>query len=261
MSELLAQVQQLLAEASSQPLAAVQLSQILSALAAGSSADPAPSPAVPPITSPTSVITPPPTITFSPVSTVPCPIPVSSSVPETPTVPVEDVPAVPVSDTPEHPLILPLVYSPTSGAFSNSYLLFYFLFFVFVLGFLLSANTTVHPSFSLYSPPRKQCRRPIAMRAASPPRKRRLRRKRSLTPPPVEVSEPEPKAISSSPPLPSPKPVSCSKHTVTHAPMVDTTPRSVILSNKKPKIMASAQLHDDSSLSKVSPSNMFSFCY
>ena len=69
MSELLAQVQQLLAGASSQPLTAAQLSQILSALAAGPSADPAPSLAVPPITSPTLVITPPPTITFSPVVT------------------------------------------------------------------------------------------------------------------------------------------------------------------------------------------------
>jgi len=39
MSELLAQVQQLLARALSQSLTAAQLSQILSALAAGSSAD------------------------------------------------------------------------------------------------------------------------------------------------------------------------------------------------------------------------------
>ena len=117
MSELLAQVQQLLAGASSQPLTAAQLSQILSALAAGSSADPAPSPAAPLITSPTLVVTPPPTITFSPVPAVPCPIPVSPSVLESPTVPVEDVPAVSVSDTPEHPLMSPLVYSPTSGEF------------------------------------------------------------------------------------------------------------------------------------------------
>ena len=153
MSELLAQVQQLLAGASSQPLTAAQLSQILSALAAGSSADPAPSPAAPLITSPTLVVTPPPTITFSPVPAVPCPIPVSPSVLESP---VEDVPAVSVSDTPEHPLMLPLVYSLTSGEFSNSYLLFYFLSFVFVLGSLLSADTTVRPSLSLHSPSRKQ---------------------------------------------------------------------------------------------------------
>ena len=158
MSELLAQVQQLLAGASSQPLTAAQLSQILSALAAGSSADPAPSPTVPPITSPTLVVTPPPTITFSPISAIPCPIPVFPSVLESPTVPVEDVPAVPVSGTPEHPLMSPLVYSPTSGEFSNSYLLFYFLSFVFVLGSLLSADTTIRPSLSLHSPSRKQRR-------------------------------------------------------------------------------------------------------
>jgi len=158
MSELLAQVQQLLAGASSQPLTAAQLSQILSALAAGSSADPTPSPVVPPIISPTLVVTLPPTITFSPISTVPCPIPVSPSVLESPTVPVEDVLAVPVSDTPEHPLMLPLVYSPTSGEFPNSYLLFYFLFFIFVLGSLLSADTAVWPSLSLHSPSRKQHR-------------------------------------------------------------------------------------------------------
>ena len=174
MSELLAQVQQLLAGASSQPLTAAQLSQILSALAAGSSADPAPSPVVPPITSPTLAITLPSTITFSPISTVPCPIPVSPSVPEIPTVPVEDVPAVPVSDTSEHPLMSPLVYSPTSGEFSNSYLLFYFLSFVFVLGSLLSADTTVRSSLSLHSPSCKQRYQPIAMRAASPPHKHRL---------------------------------------------------------------------------------------
>ena len=155
MSGLLAQVQQLLTRASSQSLTTAQLSQILSVLAAGSSADPTPSPVVPPITSPTLVITPPPTITFSPISTVPCPIPVSPSVPEIPTVPVEDVPAVPVSDTPEHPLMLPLVYSLTSGEFSNSYLLFYFLSFVFVLGSLLSADTTVRSSLSLHSPSHK----------------------------------------------------------------------------------------------------------
>jgi len=100
MSELLAQVQQLLAGASSQPLTTAQLSQILSVLAASSSADPVPAPAIPPIASSTLVITLSPTITFSPVSTVPCLIPVSSSVHETPTVSVEDVPAVPVSDTP-----------------------------------------------------------------------------------------------------------------------------------------------------------------
>jgi len=260
MSELLAQVQQLLAGASSQPLTAAQLSQILSVLAAGSSTDPAPSPAVPPITSPTLVITLPPTITFSPVSTVPCPIPVSPSVQETPTVPVEDVPAVLVSDIPEHPLILPLVYSPTSGEFSNSYLLFYFLFLVFVLGSLLSADTTVQPFLSLHSSPRKQRRRPIVMHAASPPPKRRLHQKHSLTPSPVGVSEPEPEAIFSSPPPPSPKLVSCPKHTVNRAPMVDTTLRSVILPNKQSKTMVSTQLCDGSSLSEVSPSGMFSFC-
>jgi len=80
MSELLAQVQQLLARVLSQPLTAAQLSQILFALAAGSSADPVPSSAMPPITSSTLVITLPPTITFSPVSMVPCLIPVSSSI-------------------------------------------------------------------------------------------------------------------------------------------------------------------------------------
>jgi len=260
MSELLAQVQQLLAGASSQPLTAAQLSQILSALAAGSSADPAPSPAVPPITSPPLVITPPPTIAFSPISTIPCPIPVSPSVPEIPTVPVEDVPAVPVSDTSEHPLMSSLVYSPTSGEFSNSYLLFYFLSFVFVLGSLLSADTTIRSSLRLHSPSHKQRRRPIAMHAASPPCKRRLRRKRSLTPPPVEVSESEPEAISSSLPLPSPKPISRPKRAVNRTPLVDTPPRSVILPNKKSKTMASTQLRDGPSLSEVSPSGMFSFC-
>jgi len=260
MSGLLAQVQQLLTRASSQSLTTAQLSQILSVLAAGSSADPTPSPVVPPITSPTLVITPPPTITFSPISTVPCPIPVSPSVPEIPTVPVEDVPAVPVSDTPEHPLMLPLVYSLTSGEFSNSYLLFYFLSFVFVLGSLLSADTTVRSSLSLHFPSCKQHYQPIAMRAASSPHKHRLRRKHSLTPSLVEVSEPEPEAIFSSPLLPSPKHVSRPKRTVNCAPMVDTTPRSVILPNKKSKTMVSTQLCNGSSLSEVSPSGMFSFC-
>ena len=98
------------------------------------------------------------------------------------------------------------------------------------------------------------------MRAASPPRKRRLRRKRSLTPPPVEVSEPEPEAVSSSLPPPSPKPVSRPKHAVNHAPLVETTPRSIILPNKKSKTMASTQLCDGPSLSEVSPSGRFSFC-
>jgi len=98
------------------------------------------------------------------------------------------------------------------------------------------------------------------MHAASPPHKRCLHRKCSLTPPLVEVSEPEPEAISSSPLLPSPKPVSRPKRAVNHAPMVDTTPRSVILPNKKSKTMASTQLRNGSSLSEVSPSGMFSFC-
>ena len=105
MSELLAQVQQLLAGAASQPFTATQLSQILSALAAGSSADPIPSPAMPPIISSTLVITPPPTITFSPVFIVSCHILFSPSVQETPTVPVEDISAVSVSDTPVRPLM------------------------------------------------------------------------------------------------------------------------------------------------------------
>jgi len=118
MSELLAQVQQLLAGAASQPLTATQLSQILSVLAAGSSADPIPSPAMPPIISSTLVITPPSTITFSSVFMVSCHIPFSPSVQETPIVPVEDVSAVFVSDTPVQPLMSPLVYSPTSGEFS-----------------------------------------------------------------------------------------------------------------------------------------------
>jgi len=98
------------------------------------------------------------------------------------------------------------------------------------------------------------------MRAASPPHKRRLRRKRSLTPPSVEVSEPEPEAISSSLPPPFPKPVSRPKRAVNRAPLVETTSRSVILPNKKSKTMASTQLRDGPSLSEVSPSSMFSFC-
>lgn len=80
MSELLAQVQQLLTGASSQPLTTAQLSQILSVLAVSSSANPKPSPVIPSIISSTSAITLPPTITFSPVSTVLCLIPTSSSV-------------------------------------------------------------------------------------------------------------------------------------------------------------------------------------
>jgi len=98
------------------------------------------------------------------------------------------------------------------------------------------------------------------MCAASPPRKRRLRRKRSLTPSLVEVFEPEPEAISSSLLRPSPKPISRPKHAVNHAPIVATTPHSVILPNKKSKTMVSTQLRNSSSLSEVSPSGMFSFC-
>ena len=60
---------------------------------------------------------------------------------------------------------------------------------------------------------------------------------------------------------PSPKPVSCPKHTINQAPVVDTTPCSVILPNKKSKTMAPAQLHNGFSLSEVSPSGMFSFCF
>ena len=98
------------------------------------------------------------------------------------------------------------------------------------------------------------------MRAASPPRKHRLRRKCSLTPPSVEVSEPEPEVIFSSLPPPSPKPVPRPKHAVNRAPLVETTPCSVILPNKKSKTMASTQLRDGPSLSEVSPSGRFSFC-
>jgi len=98
------------------------------------------------------------------------------------------------------------------------------------------------------------------MRTALPPRKRRLRRKCSLTPPPVEVSEPESEAVSSSPPQPSPKPISCPKRAVNHAPLVETTPCSIILPNKKSKTIVSTQLRDGPSLSEVSPSGRFSFC-
>ena len=48
---------------------------------------------------------------------------------------------------------------------------------------------------------------------------------------------------------------------VHRAPMVDTTPRSVILPNKKSKTMVSIQLQNSSFLSEVSPSGMFSFCF
>jgi len=99
MFELLAQVQQLLAGASSQPLTAIQLSQILSALAASSSADPVPFLVMPSIISPPLAITPPPTITFSPVSTIPHLIPSSYPVQETIAILVENIPALPVSDT------------------------------------------------------------------------------------------------------------------------------------------------------------------
>jgi len=143
MSKLLAQVKQLLTRTSSQPLTATQHSQILSILATGSSTDSAPSSTVPPITSFTLAINLPPTITFSLVSTVSHLIPVFSFVQETSSVLVEDILALPISDTPVQPLILPLVYSPTSGKFLTFCLLLDFLFFVFVLGSLLSADTTV----------------------------------------------------------------------------------------------------------------------
>jgi len=99
------------------------------------------------------------------------------------------------------------------------------------------------------------------MHAASPPRKCRLHQKCSPTPPFIEVSEPEPKAVFSSLPLLSPKPISHPKCTVNWAPVVDTTPCSVILPRKKSKTMASAQLHNGFSLSEVSSSGMFSFCF
>jgi len=143
MSKLLAQVKQLLTRTSFQPLTATQHSQILSVLATGSSTDSVPSSTVPPITSFTLAINLPPTITFSLVSTVSHLIPVFSFVQETSSVLVEDILALPISDTPVQPLILPLVYSPTSGKFLTFCLLLDFLFFVFVLGSLLSADTTV----------------------------------------------------------------------------------------------------------------------
>ena len=152
MSKLLAQVQQLLAGALSQSLTTTQLSQILSTLATGSSTDSVPSSTMPLITSFTLAINPPPTITFSPVSTVSHLISVFSSVQETSPVPVEDVPALSVSDILVQPLISPLVYSLTSGKFLTSCLLLDFLSFVFVLGSLLSADTTVQSSLSVQLP-------------------------------------------------------------------------------------------------------------
>jgi len=157
--------------------------------------------------------------------------------------------------------MLSLVYSPTSGKFLTLCLLFDFLSFVFVLGSLLSADTTVWPSLSLTSSPHKQHRQPIAMCAALLSHKCCFCQKHSLTSPPVEVSEPELEVISSFLPLLSPKPISCPKHAVNWAPVVDMTPHSIILPNKKSKTMASAQLYDGSFLSEVSPSSMFSFCF
>ena len=129
---------------------------------------------------------------------------------------------------------------------------------IFILGSLLSADTTVRPSLSLHSPPRKQHCRPIAMRTASPPCKHRLCQKCSPTPPLVKVSEPVLEAASSSLPPPSPKPVSCPKHAVNHAPVVNMAPCSVILPNKKSKTMVPAQLRAGFSLFEISPSGMFS---
>jgi len=106
---------------------------------------------------------------------------------------------------------------------------------IFILGSLLSADTTVRLSLSLHSSPRKQRRRPIAMHTASPPRKRCLCQKYSPTLSLVKVSEPVLEAAFSSLPPLSPKPVSCPKHAVNHAPVVNTAPRSVILPNKKSK--------------------------
>jgi len=98
------------------------------------------------------------------------------------------------------------------------------------------------------------------MCAASPPHTCHLCQKCFPTSPLVEVSEPVLEAAFFSLLLPSPKPVSCPKCTVNHAPVVNMAPRFIILPNKRSKTMASAQLHASSSLSEVSPFGMFFFC-
>ena len=163
-------------------------------------------------------------------------IPISPSVQETSTVLVEDILVLLIFDTLVQPLMLSLVYSPTFSKFLASCLLLEFLSFVFVLGSLLSADTTVWPSLSLASYSHKQHCQPIAMCTASLPHKHRLYQKHSLTPSLVETSKPESKAIPSFLLPLFPKPISHPKHTVNHwCELKEIDHKTKVITNKSKK--------------------------